>query len=416
MPIRVHLRNGLFLILFALMIGPGMVFPQEIEEKARRFAREVEFNYLDWTLDTLWLKASSGQSNQTEQYGQQSLVYSYLNLVEEVQGLDNQITIIYADPEISDPAMNSKELAIELKEKQDQLQELTPVLETTLQELVRTVLLEEDLDTLSVLFPPVLFHTSDMPLSLFISPRDQIKLEANISLNPTLSEAEIVNLEKELETEMDVSALIEEIGGLGTYPTMIMLTTDLNWLVETIAHEWVHNYLALHPLGINYETTPELRTMNETTATLAGKEIGKRVIERYFPDRIPMTAVITSPEPTPQATPPAFDFREEMRITRVQVDRFLSDGKIEEAEAYMEMRRRIFWNNGYLIRRINQAYFAFHGAYNDTPGGGASGSDPVGPAVVTLREKTGSLGIFLKTIAGMSSYNQLEEAVGHINN
>ena len=68
-----------------------------------------------------------------------------------------------------------------------------------------------------------------------------------------------------------------------------------------------------------------------------------------------------------------------MRITREHVDQLLAAGEIEEAEAYMEVRRHVFWDNGYMIRRINQAYFAFHGAYNDTPGGGASGTDPVGP-------------------------------------
>ena len=250
-----------------------------------------------------------------------------------------------------------------------------------------------------------------MPLSLLMSPRDRIQLDANISLLSGMSDAQKVDLEKEVETGLNVSALVEEIGGLGTYPSMIMLTTDLNWLVETIAHEWVHNYLTLHPLGQNYETNPELRTMNETTANLAGKEIGLKVIGLYYPNRIPVSTTISPIAPTAPATPPVFDFREEMRITREHVDQLLAAGEIEEAEAYMEVRRHVFWDNGYMIRRINQAYFAFHGAYNDTPGGGASGTDPVGPAVVILREKCGSLGEFLRTIASMSSYGQLETAI-----
>ncbi len=64
----------------------------------------------------------------------------------------------------------------------------------------------------------------------------------------------------------------------------------------------------------------------------------------------------------------------------------LPQGKIDEAETYMEQRRQLFWQNGYLIRKLNQAYFAFHGAYADVPGG-AAGEDPVGPAVRALREK-----------------------------
>ncbi len=282
------------------------------------------------------------------------------------------------------------------KENSNELQIMAPSVEAILQEQVRSVLVAEGLEILSGIFPPVQFHTSDMPLSLLISPLDRIQLDANISIQPGLSDAQKTDLEKEIESGMHVSALVEEVGGLGTYPAMIMLTTDLNWLVETIAHEWVHNYLAFYPLGLNYESSPELRTMNETTANLAGKEIGAKVIKIYYPELVPAFPVPTTQPITPTPLPPVFDFREEMRITREQVDILLARSEIEEAEAYMESRRQFFWDNGYLIRRINQAYFAFHGAYNDAPGGGASGTDPVGPAVVDLREQCGSLGVFLE--------------------
>jgi hypothetical protein len=43
--------------------------------------------------------------------------------------------------------------------------------------------------------------------------------------------------------------------------------------------------------------------------------------------------------------------------------------------------------------------------------GGAAGEDPVGPAVRALREQSGSLTEFLKTIAGMSSFDQLKAAL-----
>ncbi len=413
MSIKVHIRNILIIILSVIILGPGMVYPQEMVVKAQRYTREIEFDYLDWTLDAFWVKITNDNSIEGGVEEQRTLVHTYLDLVGQVQNLDNEISILYADPAIPDPAGSSKEIAAELAGIQAQLQILTPKVEAILQKQVKTVLLSEDLDTLSVLIPPVLYHISDMPQSLLISPRDRIQLDANISLLPGMSDAQMVELEKEVESGMNVSALVEEIGGLGTYPTMIMLTTDLNWLVETIAHEWTHNYLTLHPLGQNYETTPELRTMNETTANLVGKEIGRKVIELYYPERIPAATSAAPVEPAPQAIPPAFDFRVEMRVTRVYVDQLLAAGKIEEAEEYMEQRRQYFWDNGYLIRRINQAYFAFHGAYNDTPGGGASGTDPVGPAVVTLREKSSSLGKFLKTIARMHSFSQLEAAVGN---
>jgi hypothetical protein len=70
-----------------------------------------------------------------------------------------------------------------------------------------------------------------------------------------------------------------------------------------------------------------------------------------------------------------------MRDTRLRVDELLAEGRIEEAEQYMEARRQVFWDHGYRhIRRINQAYFAFYGAYADSPRGEA-GEDPIGEAV-----------------------------------
>jgi hypothetical protein len=197
---------------------------------------------------------------------------------------------------------------------------------------------------------------------------------------------------------------------------MVTETTDLRWMLETIAHEWAHNYLSLRPLGINYSTTPELRTMNETTASIVGTEIGTHVVHNHYPEllvskRDPSRvsfdeAALHSPEL--QGAP--FDFRAEMHETRVTADKMLAEGKIEEAEAYMEQRRQFLWENGYLLRKLNQAYFAFHGAYADSPGG-AAGQDPVGPAVRALREQSASLADFVNTIAWMSSFEQLQQAV-----
>jgi hypothetical protein len=220
-------------------------------------------------------------------------------------------------------------------------------------------------------------------------------------------------LENQIYDTYDQSALVVPIGGVGTYPTMVMQTTDIAWLTEVIAHEWTHNYLTLRPLGLNYETTPELRTINETTASLSGKELSRLILEHYYPEAVPQENAPgeVAADQEAEADPDAFDFRAEMRRTRQETDRLLAEGKVDEAEAYLEARRQIFWENGYLIRKLNQAYFAFYGAYNDTPGGGAAGEDPVGPAVQTYREQFESLADFLSAIAWVDSFAALQERV-----
>lgn len=391
-----------------------MVFPQELKDRARKFSRPEEFDYFNWTVDTLWGKVTEGKPPDIQPDNRKNLIYAYLRLVEDIQNLDGQIMYLYSDPAIITPVDRIAVLTEDLEEKQAQLKSLNPIVEAVLQQQVGAILANENIKILDVLFPPVLYHTSAVPLALLISPRDRIQLDANISLLPSLSTGQIIALEKEVESGLNVSALIEPIGGLGTYPTMIMITTNLPWLVETIAHEWIHNYLTMYPLGQNYDTSSELRTMNETTANLAGKEIGMLVIQTFYPELAP-SAPDSSPSSQKSApAPQQFDFQKEMRITRENTDRLLSKGRITMAEAYMEARRHVFWDNGYLIRRINQAYFAFYGAYNDSPGGGAAGIDPVGPAVVAFREMNNSLASFLEAIAGMDSFSQLEDAINNM--
>ncbi|NTU74715.1 MAG: hypothetical protein HGA86_01160, partial [Anaerolineaceae bacterium] len=108
--------------------------------------------------------------------------------------------------------------------------------------------------------------------------------------------------------------------------------------------------------------------------------------------------------------PTTFDFRAEMHTTRVGADELLAQGKIVEAENFMEQRRLFFWENGYRFRRLNQAYFAFHGAYADSPGG-AAGEDPVGPAVRALRQRSATLVDFIDQSAWMTSFDQLLQVV-----
>jgi hypothetical protein len=260
--------------------------------------------------------------------------------------------------------------------------------------------------------PSVLYHTTPLPKALIVSPRDTIRQDVNISLLANLSLEQISTLEEKISKALNVSVLVVDIGGVGIYPTMVQSTSNLNWVVDTVAHEWTHNFLTFRPLGWNYETNAQLRTMNETTASIVGNEVGAQVISKYYPEFQPASSnqqnsMKAAGIPLQTST---FDFNQEMHATRVKVDELLKEGKIDEAESYMEQRRQEFVAHGYMIRKLNQAYFAFYGAYADVPGG-AAGEDPVGPAVRELRKQSGTLSDFLNQISWMSSFDQLQKAV-----
>ena len=249
---------------------------------------------------------------------------------------------------------------------------------------------------------------------MIISPRDVIIQEKSVSLSADIAINEIIHLENTVEENLNYSALVVPVGGISTYPTMVINTTDLKYLIETVAHEWIHNYLALRPLGIRYASSLELRTMNETTASIAGGEISQAVIEAFYPDLIeiapiqPKTFQTSFPTTKPFQLQ-GFNFPKEMYQTRIKVDYLLADGRIDEAEQFMESQRLFFWKNGYQIRKLNQAYFAFHGAYADEPFS-AAGKDPVGDDVRFFRGQQTSLSSFIRKISWMYSYSQLRIA------
>ena len=197
---------------------------------------------------------------------------------------------------------------------------------------------------------------------------------------------------------------------MGTYPAMIMETTSLNWLIEVVSHEWSHHWLNFHKVGWNY-SDPDMRVINETIASLVDTAIAAQVIARFYPEFAPPPPVTssTAPQVTP-ANPPPFDFRAEMAATRVRVDELLAAGAIADAEAYMEAQRRIFVANGHPIRKLNQAYFAFYGAYAAQPG--ATGSNPIGPMLRDIFERSSSLRDFMDIVAPLDSLAALEAVWG----
>jgi hypothetical protein len=408
----------LLIILAILLLGAGGNTPDNMTERVRTFTRDKEFNFVQWTLDALGLKLGQmalGSEKYLTEPQRRQLVLDYLQLVRQIQSNEAQLHDIYSNPDIKAPDAASSDLRLELTNLRAKREQIAPVAEAILQEQVSAIASQLGLTFGGQPIPPVLFHSSELPWELIVSPRDKIKQDAGIDLIPELSVDQQTALEAQVDHNLNVSSLVVGIGGIGLYPTMVAETGSVNWLSEVVGHEWVHNFLTLRPLGVSYMNSPELRTINETTASIAGKEIGRAVIEKYYPELLPKPVPANPTQPTQVAPeeqmPPEFNFSAEMHTTRVEVDRLLAEGKVDEAEQYMEARRKVFWENGYAIRKLNQAWFAFHGAYADEPGGGAAGEDPVGAAVRTLRAQSVSLADFLNRISWISSYEQLQRAV-----
>ncbi len=252
-----------------------------------------------------------------------------------------------------------------------------------------------------LVLPPVAFKYVAPPLLLVISPHDQISTKASVHLLPGLTLSQIEQVEADAD-KLGVVSLVVPVGGIGTYPTMVVENSSYDSTLEIVSHEWTHNYLDVRPLGLHYGDSGAMQAINETTANLAGHELANLVrglpVPSYADD-----APAQADSPSQAADPNRFDFNQEMRQTRLAVDALLKDGRVQQAEGYMEERRQVFVAHGYALRKLNQAYFAFYGSYAD---GGVGAVNPIGGELKRLRNVTGSLKAYLDAISQVSTFDE----------
>jgi hypothetical protein len=269
------------------------------------------------------------------------------------------------------------------------------ILEGRLTDAIKRAGLTRHIGT-DVVWPPVSIEFEEAPAVLVTSPRDVIEKDTESLLRGDLPIGRVLRIEQDAERDGRTSALVIRVGAIATYPAIVPPSADYHGTLETIAHEWMHHYLYFTPLGRDYFRGGDLTTLNETVANFAGRELACLMDPCQNVAR-------AGASPLQQE----FDFTAEMRGLRRQVEALLAAGRIEEAERLMEEKRQEFVDNGYYIRRINQAYFAFHGSYADSP----ASIDPIGPKLDELRKRSATLQEFIETVREFGSQADLDAAL-----
>ena len=408
----------LFLLFLLYLASVGEFTPTAVELAVAPY----RYSIVDWELSHLpdkWVRRLEGSLAGIvagkPRTREESLheAQDFFQLATELQSVERKLRFPEAAHDSSAPVPNpDSEDTAALTERRKaiwlQKARMQGTVEETVESYVTDAIAREGLGTWAGIMPPVDVVLTSSPHLLVISPRERITRDAEFLLEPGLFGDGKDALEAQVERlDAEVSAYVANTGGVALYPAVIADGYGLRNAMEIAAHEWLHAWLFFRPLGRNFWDSGEMVSLNETVATIAGKELGDMAYSALTGSPSDPPPSEAAPPRTGDAEPPQFDFRAEMQETRKRVDQLLAAGEVEEAEAYMEERRKLFVAHGYLLRKLNQAYFAFHGTYAT----GAASVSPIGGQVQELRSKSESLGDFLRTVAEFGTY---EEFVGHL--
>jgi hypothetical protein len=414
---RLRLILALCLLIIVLVssscvaaVAPASSFDKQLNAIVQPYT----FNFASWEFDTLLGQLKRKILNPQPGADLNPLaVLRYFSYAAEANTLQNDIQAIQAGVNNSNLSQYEGQLQ-QVEAQQIALQQIT---EETISQQISATLASLGIynpagNLFDTVWPPVNFKLEKPLYMLIISPRDKIQIMDSITIEQDISQAQIEQVEESVDS-LNVSSLIVQIGGLGvTYPTFVTQNANLKWTIETAVHEWLHQYLAFKPLGFGYvlellglPVNPSIVTINETVASMAGKEIGDMVYNKYYaPYQNSGNNITATSDEVPATT---FDFNEEMRQIRLAVDSYLADGQVDQAEAFMREKQQYLAANGYYIRKLNQAYFAFYGSYADSP----TSVDPIGTKLALLREHSASVTDFVRTASGLRNTNDLDKAL-----
>ena len=401
---RRAIRGALWLLLLVFLTATGDSLHLNAAEKA---AAPHRYNLVLWhaanVLDKwshLLVRAMPWYTLSFEERRQ--IVSEYFRLSERLSVVEEELARLtalgYGSPdEIARLTAESGEIEEVLGRTRNDVEE---ALEATISSIVG----EEGLGFRGLLLPPVDFRLTPPPKLLVTSPRERIQRLHDVLLDSGVEIDDREDVERQVLEGFSLSALVTNIGGVATYPASIPPDRDLESTLRIAAHEWLHHYFFFKPLGQNMFTSDEMRVLNETAADIISREIARRAL----------AALSIDPDDAHVGTGPqvadGFDFGAEMRRTRLEVDRLLAAGDIDGADRYMEERRAVFQEHGFYIRKLNQAYFAFHGTYAESP----TSVSPIGDQLREMHDLVPDLGELIGILSGVSSYREFLERLDEI--
>ena len=378
-------------------------------EIIKNVTQGYEFNIFNWERENFfdkWISYINPFDNHKKIKSSEQLI-QYLSLVEKINLNENLYSKLFTEKldldykikkgkiDINIAKIKTNEIDAEIEQLVEKINKDKIIknekkihAEQFLEENISSAIQSEQVNIFdNIFYVPVDLSLEKTPKLLVISPRDKIYRQEDKLLNSNISLVAINNMELSLLEENNLSAIVVPTGGVSTYPSIVS-EGDLLYILQTAAHEWLHNYLALFPLGRSYFTSTDMQSINETICDIFGNEVGiiayEKIMDRKIDNEINQTKKINK----------EFNFDKFMKETRLVVEKLLSEGKILESESFMDEQRMVLSSNGYDIRKINQAYFAFYGTY----GGNPESSNNYYDNLIQIRKRYKNLGDMIHDI------------------
>ncbi len=401
-------------LLAAAVILTSSNGPTDFDSRLTAVAATRGFNLVTWEIRTLTTRIGEAVLHPTRD-DQIDRVQEYLRLTTAADRARQDRDAAWAREAVEGSSGQSEKAQARVVALESRLNDLRPSVESTLSAQIENELQRQAIRTALITFqgttsppfarptlmPGVFFQLGTLPDLLVVAPTNRIQIIDSVLVQPGLSPTQIDQLETNADG-LGVSSVVTGIGGLAAYPSMLPDTGSVRDLLVTVSHEWTHHYLALHPLGMSYFKSYEMREINETVADMVGHEVGQAVYDRtYAPLVAPRPPTTT---PTGQAPPTRPDFWTLMRETRVTVEGYLSRNDVAGANAYMAEQRKELARQGYFVRKLNTAYLSFFGSYS-------GGANPYERKLRLIRSHSASLADFLATVSDMSNPSDLDRAL-----
>ncbi len=202
-------RLALWLILIALMLFllQYSTYPTGLQWNAvALLAGDYQFDYVTWEIDAL-----AGKVNQTlyglhpfmTEEARVQYVRDYMDKLRQAEILEGQINAIFSDPKVSDPETASADLRLQRDSLRADLNQKQSLVESILEGQVAEVLLQQGFGVMGQLFPPISAHFTEVPNLLVVSPRNEIRFDISINLDP-MTVDQMDTLEHRIDVEQDV--------------------------------------------------------------------------------------------------------------------------------------------------------------------------------------------------------------------